>query len=94
MMSSSLPRRVIPVKEVLFQPIAEGAVVLHMQTEVYYSLDDVGTRIWQLLEAHQDVNTVIEHLLAIYDVDEAVLRQDLADLIAKLHADGLITTEM
>ena len=45
-----------------------------------YVLDDIGTRIWQLLVEHGDVATVVEGLLAEYDVGEAVLNRDLTDL--------------
>lgn len=92
-MPNNLPRRVLPVKDVLFQPLDDEAVLLHMHTEQYYSFDKVGMRMWELFNTHQDVDTVIERLLSVYDVEEARLRQDLADWIAKLTAAELVTTE-
>jgi hypothetical protein len=90
-MSTSLPTRVAIPPAVLFQELEGECVLLNLDTERYYSLDDVGTRMWQLLAEHGDVATVVEQLLAEYDVDEATLRQDLVDLIGKLSEAGLVT---
>jgi hypothetical protein len=64
--------------------------LLNLETERYYSLDDVATRMWQLLAEHGDVGTVVEQLLAEYDADKATLHRDLANLIAELAEEGLI----
>lgn len=41
-----LPR---PHPAVMFREVSDGAVLLQMQDEVYFGLNEVGTRIWQLL---------------------------------------------
>ena len=41
-----LPR---PHPGVLFKTVSDGAVLLHVEEEIYFGLNDVGTRIWQLL---------------------------------------------
>jgi hypothetical protein len=90
---ASLPPRITLEPEILFQELEGEAILLNLQTEHYYSLNDVGTRMWQLLAEHRDVATVVERLLAEYNVDEATLHQDLAQLIAALTDAGLITVE-
>jgi hypothetical protein len=78
---------------VLFQDLGDESVLLSLDNDRYYGLDDVGTRMWQLLAEHSDVATVISHLLGEYagQVDEATLRRDLGELIAKLAEAGLLT---
>lgn len=90
-MSTSLPACVAISPDVLFQELKDEAVLLNLDTERYYSLDDVGTRMWQLLAEHSNVAAVVGQLLGEYDVDEATLRQDLANLIAQLAEEELIT---
>jgi len=88
---ASLPRSVTIPPEVLFQEVEDEMVLLNLQSEHYYGLDEMGKRIWQLLAEHQDVATVLERLLVEFDVDEAVLRRDLARLIHELVEAGLAT---
>lgn len=77
--------------DVLFQDLEGEAVLLNLANEKYYGLDDVGTRMWQALEEHGHVETVVLRMLAEYEVDESTLRKDLADLIGKLSETGLVS---
>lgn len=90
-MMTTLPRRVTPAEKTLFQDLEDESILLDLESEYYFSLDDVGTRIWQLLSEHPDTETVLALMLDEYDVDEATLRQDMAVLIEKLVDAGLVT---
>lgn len=92
-MTHSLPKRVIPSPEVLFRELEGEAVMLDLGSERYYGLDEVGARIWQLLDEHHDVETVVAQVLSEYEVEEEQLRSDLADLIENLVDAGLVTIE-
>ncbi|MBX6771146.1 MAG: PqqD family protein [Chloroflexi bacterium] len=65
-------------------------VLLDAERGIYYGLDPVGTRIWQLLDAGHDAEEIIEHLTAEYDADPGLLRADVAAFLAQLTAQGLI----
>jgi hypothetical protein len=92
-MSDTLPRRVTMAPDVLFRELDGEAVILDLNSERYYGLDEVGTRIWQLLAEHGDVATVRDLMLAEYDVDGETLTRDMAGLIAHLVENGLVATE-
>jgi hypothetical protein len=92
-MTYSLPKRVTMSPEVLFRELDGEAVLLDLNTERYYGLDDVGTRIWQLLAEHGDVDTAHNLLLSEYEVDGDTLWQDMADLLGRLAEAGLISLE-
>jgi hypothetical protein len=89
----TLPARVSIPSEVIFQTLHEECVLLNMASETYYGLDEVGARMWQLLAEYGETATVLAHLRAHYDADEATLRRDLAALIEKLSAEGLISIQ-
>ena len=92
-MSVSLPENIIFSPDVLFRELDGEGVLLDLETEQYYTLDDIGVRMWQLLHEHNEVDLVIAPLLDEYDVDEATLRQDLAELIARLSEAGLVVAD-
>ncbi|MDX1687616.1 MAG: PqqD family protein [Candidatus Promineifilaceae bacterium] len=92
-MTHSLPRRVIPSSDVLFRELEGEAVMLDLGSERYFGLDEVGARVWQLLDEHHDVDAVVAQMLAEYEVEEEQLRSDLAELIANLAEAGLVTIE-
>ena len=93
-MPTSLPARVAISPDVLFQELDGETVLVDPQRGIphgVYVLDDIGSRIWQLLAEQGDTVTVVEQLLTEYDVDEATLRRDLADFVAELIEKGLLT---
>ena len=77
-------------KDVLFQAVADEAVLLNIDDNHYYGLDDVATRMWQLLVEHGETEAVIQQMLLEYDVDEATLRQDFGQLVTEMEQQGLI----
>ena len=77
-------------EDVLFQTVADESVLLNIADNHYYGLDDVATRMWQLLVEYGDGEAVIRKMLAEYEVDETTLRQDFAALVAEMEQRGLI----
>jgi PAS domain-containing protein len=82
-----------PTDGVLFQEIEGETVLLDPNAERYFGLDNVGTRFWQLLQEHDDLEQIVTVMLDEYDVDEATLRHDLGGLIGRLAAEGLVLEE-
>ncbi len=85
-----MPEQLQIADDVLFQTVADEAVLLNIADNHYYGLDDVATRMWQLLAEHGTEDAVIQAMLAEYDVDEAALRQDFAALVTELEQRGLL----
>ena len=79
--------------EVLAQEVDNETVLLDLQSESYFGLDQVGTRIWQLLQEHKQLQKVFDILLEEYDVDAKQLENDLIEHIEKLLNEKLITIE-
>lgn len=77
-------------ENVVARDLAGEAVLLHLGTGMYFGLDAVGARMWQLLAEQQSTEAAIPLLLQEFDVDEDLLRRDLDALVAQLLADGLL----
>ncbi|MDH4041458.1 MAG: PqqD family protein [Gammaproteobacteria bacterium] len=79
--------------EVISQEVSGETVLLDLQSENYFGLDEVGTRIWQLIRETSDLQAIYQTLLAEYDVSEERLQQDLDNLLAEISGLGLIRLE-
>jgi coenzyme PQQ synthesis protein D (PqqD) len=87
-----LPRtRVSMAPRVITQAVDDALVLLSLESEVYFELDGIGARIWQLLRERGDVDAIVPELLEEYDVEEAKLRRDVSRLITELENAGLLT---
>jgi len=80
-------------EDVIFRDLAGEAVILNFDTGVYFGLDAVGTRMWNLIGELGDRERILKVLLAEYDVEERRLRNDLDDLIARLLENGLLNID-
>lgn len=89
-MAISFASRISPAPDVLMQELGGESVLLNLNSEAYYGLDDVGTRMWQVLTSSQSIQVAYENLLSEYDVEAERLRQDLQELIEKLVSHGLV----
>jgi hypothetical protein len=87
--SKELPDFEIP-ENVLSQELNGEVVLLNMDNESYYSLNSVGSRIWQLLSQKMNIESITQELLKIYKVDESTLCQDVAMLIHELCENELL----
>jgi hypothetical protein len=86
----SLPKSVVTSPDALFQNLTGEVIILHMGSDLYFRLDDIGSEIWLALADHGDPEAVVASILTSYDVDEATFRRDLSTLIADLGKHGLI----
>ncbi|GAA3828233.1 PqqD family peptide modification chaperone [Nocardioides panacisoli] len=57
----------------------------------YLGLDEVGQRVWDLLEEPRSLDGVVGALLEEYDVDRATCERDVAAFVAALEQHKLVT---
>ena len=70
--------------------LAGEAVILDLKQGVYYGLDEVGARIWALLQQPRSVEAIRDAILAEYDVEPERCERDLLELLGELSAAQLI----
>jgi hypothetical protein len=66
------------------------AVLLHLARGTYFTLNDTGSLLWELLERERCVGELLDALLAAFEVDEETARRDLEELIDQLASHGLV----
>ena len=77
---------------VVFCPVEEGAVLLSTDDEVYFGLNHVGARVWQLLPPKSnDFNALCAALLEEFpDALQEEVEGDVHALLADLKSHGLV----
>jgi hypothetical protein len=66
------------------------AAILDIKSGIYYGLDSIGARIWNLIENPKSVKEVLDVLLQEYEVEAKRCERDLLDLLEELEDKGLI----
>lgn len=74
----------------LMRELDGECVILNLESECYFGLDEVGTRMWMVLTASKSVQAAYEKLLDEYEVEPQRLQHDFRQLIEKLIGHGLV----
>jgi hypothetical protein len=77
-------------EDVVHRELEGEMVLLNLRTGVYFGLDGVGTRIWQLLAEGCTAGQVCERLVDEYDVPAGVCEQDIRAFMTALHEHALV----
>ena len=91
--SISFSDRVRVPEDVLISNLQDESVILNLNSERYFGLDNVGTRMLTVLSTSNSIEAAYELLLTEYDVDPHLLRRDLISLIENLVEQGLLTID-
>ncbi|HYL64543.1 MAG TPA: PqqD family protein [Candidatus Methylomirabilis sp.] len=75
---------------VLVRYLDKESVLLNLETERYYGLDETGTRMWQLVTVAPSIGSAYDELLNEFDVESDVLRLHLTELLGRLIENGLL----
>ena len=89
----NLNQKVTFAETVFAQEVDGEMVLLDMESENYFGLDEVGTSIWQAMQEKETLKEVLDLLLEQYEVEEEMLENDLSDFVGKLVESGLVKVE-
>jgi hypothetical protein len=83
-------RRLAPSDDVLARALDGEAVLLDLASGTYFGLNEVGARVWELIEAGTTFGDLRRTILAEFEVEDVALTQDLTQLVTDLESRGLI----
>ncbi len=66
------------------------AAILDLEGGVYYGLDEVGARIWEMIQEPRPASEVRDALIEEYDVEPERCERDLLALLERLAEERLI----
>ncbi len=82
--------RVMATNQQVAADMMGEAVILNTDSGIYFGLNGVGTRIWELVQQPITVQAVQQTILDEYEVDAERCEQDIHRLLGKLLDAGLV----
>ena len=92
-LAHSEPDEIRRPRQVLQQGIggvSGEAVILDLSSGVYFGLNSVGARVWELLQGGRDLRSIRAALLEEFDVPASRCEADLLGLVRRMAEDGLV----
>jgi hypothetical protein len=90
MESCTLRSRIRRAASVVCRELEGQAVLVNLERGTCFTLDPVGTRIWQLLGDDCELAEIVRTLTAEFEVEERVVVRDLLDLVEELRRRELV----
>ena len=81
---------VVATKDQVSADLADEAVILHLESGVYFGLDTVGAQIWALIQEPRSVSDVEEAILKEFEVAPDRCERELCAFLQELAAHKLI----
>jgi Coenzyme PQQ synthesis protein D (PqqD) len=79
--------------DVVFRNLDGEVVLLDLASGTYFGLNEVGTRIWEMIEAGHDEPAIVSALAAEYAADAATIAADVKRLLGELRSRRLVVEE-
>jgi hypothetical protein len=78
---------------VLWKKIDKEIVILDIENDSYFSLNDAGSRVWELLSRGLDIKSISGQIAKEYRADIKKVMKDVESVILKLKREKLIIPE-
>ena len=89
-MTDILSLQLLPSEQALESRVGEETVILHLERDIYYGLDQLGTRIWQLLKDGMAPAAISDIVVREYGVTRELIEADMRRFLSDLYAHGIV----
>jgi hypothetical protein len=91
-MTQENPSQIIPLKSthVTWKVLEGEAVLLNLDTGVYFTLNVTGTAAWALIDGRNSLAEITRALCGQFDVPMAQAQRDVGELTQALQDEGLV----
>jgi hypothetical protein len=81
---------VVAAKDHVSCPLGDDIIILDLRAGLYFSLDNVGAMVWQLIQQPRTMQDLRAAILEAFDVSADLCERDLVALLQQLAAKDLI----
>ena len=86
----TLETRLSAPAHVVSRAVDEETVLLNLESGLYFGVDKVGQRIWQLVGDGKTLDRVVDTIVAEYEVEPAQAEGDVLEFAGTLLEKGLL----
>ena len=76
--------------ELMSAPVDQEIVFLNEATDSYIALDEVGRRVWELLQRPHRLGDLVDLLCADFDGPREVITADVVGFLRELDSEGMV----
>jgi len=81
---------VVATSEQVSCPLGEESVILNLKNSVYYGMNPVGARVWNLIQQQRSVAELRDAVMDEYEVEAERCEREILELLEKMRSEGLI----
>lgn len=78
------------LKDTASRVIEGEAIIINLDNGIYYSLNEVGTAIWELADGKSTIKEIADAVCKEYDVDYEEAEKDVLEVVNDLVREGLV----
>jgi len=86
----NLNNKVLLLESVFVQEVDEEMILLDINTQEYFSLDEVGAIFYNFLKEEQDLRVIAEELAEHFSTETTTIEKDLVAFLTVLEEKGLV----
>lgn len=75
---------------VMMQSVDDETLLFDSATELFFSLNETGAMMWEVMNDHNDLANVHAELVEAFDVDPTIIENDLNVFAVLLAKQGLV----
>lgn len=79
---------------VILQIVDDETLLFDSATELFFTLNEVGTVMWESMSENTSLRTVYEDLIEAYDVEQNQLSSDIVSFATALAGQGLLVVKV
>ena len=76
--------------EVVYTSLEDGAVLLHLESKFYYSLNESGEAIWRLLDSAESLEDLVQEVMLEYEVEQGRVKGSISKFLEELEREQLV----
>lgn len=90
-MEKLLNKKISLNPDVILQEVGENTVMLHLNDNQYYSMNNETTPMWNVLISANNIDEAIDELHSQYDIKREVLTEDMMSFLEELQKRDIIS---
>lgn len=76
--------------QIISRTVDDEALIIHLTSGSYYSLNAVGTRVWESIDGRRTAGDVTQIIQDEYDAEFKLIEAEVMSLLTDLVEEGLV----